>query len=86
MQKQGRKPRLVDFTVLDDKSLKECFTRKQLIDLLDNILDVQIELVRTRFDSLGISIASTGSVNPKYYNTHENLGFNRGLRLWISDD
>lgn len=70
---------------LGNEEIKSTFSEKQIIEFLDEFLHMQVSLVQKVADDLGISIWETGSINPKFYNTHRRLGTEPGMRLFILD-
>ena len=75
-----------NFNFSDDETIKEQYTKNQKIEFFEDMLDSYITLLSTKADAVGVSISSTGSINPKHFKTHRKLGGDVGLKIWVSED
>lgn len=75
-----------EFNMLDDETIIRDYTKKEIIECLEDVLETQLTLLMTKADDLGISMGHTGSINPKYFKTHRKLGHSRGLKVWVESN
>ncbi len=77
------KVRFIDWNMFPGKELKKMYNQKELIAFADDLLDTQISMIGDKLSDMDIHICTTGTINPKYYKTHRQLGGHVGLKVWI---